>query len=262
MDHRTHEEYIICEEQVKHKIKMMQFTGLALGCLVAAPFVPALATAGLLGVGSYALFQGAKESVYANNTHKSFMSLHNSKNINSSDYKELSTIAKDFTKIENLTINKIKEHSDKIDELTKAKEYRTYEEFLVFNHQVKHKIGFLKFAGLGIGCLMSAPFTGPLLTMGLVGSGIFALGKGLEKIFYAEITDKLALAMHNEMNVNSTDYKELSNIARDFKDIENLTLKGIKERTAIIKAINENVVRIREESLDNSIGNRSTRRLT
>jgi hypothetical protein len=262
MEHRTHEEYIICEEQIKHKIKMIEFTGLALGCLVSAPFFPALATTGLLGIGAYTLFKGAKESVYASNTHKLFMSLHNSKNIASSDYKELTKIAKDFSNIENLNMNKIKEHSEKIDELTEAKEYRTYEEFLAFDRQLKHKTNIFKFASLGLGCFMATPFAGPILTMGLVGAGILALGKGLEKTIYANSTHDLSWAMHNEMNVNSKDYKELSNIAKDFKDIEKLTLKDIKERNARIKAINENVAKIREESFDKSIQYTQSKRLT
>jgi hypothetical protein len=263
MEHKTHEEYISCEAQVKHKIKMMEFTGLALGCLVAAPFVPVLATVGLLGVGSYALFKGAKESVYADNTHKLFMALHNEKNIASPEYKELSRISKDFSNIENLSIDQIKNHGDKVDELTKAKEYRTYEEFLAFDRQIKHKTGVLKFATLGIGCLMAAPFAGPVLTMGLVGAGILALGKGLEKTFYAESTHELSWAMHKQMNTNSSDYKELSEISKDFKDIENLSINGIRARTAKIKAINEKVAKIRDNSInDNSSVNIVKNRLT
>lgn len=262
MDYRTHEEAIICEKQVKHKINMMEFTGIALGCLITAPFVPALATAGLLGVGVYTLIKGAKESVYADNTHKLFMALNKEKDITSSNYKELSKISKEFNNIENLSVEKIKEHSDKIDELSESKQYRSHGEFLALNREYKHRTGTLKFITLGLGCLMAAPFTAPLVTMGLVGVGIVALGKGIEKTFYAESNHNLSSAMHQQININSPEYKELSDIAQDFKNIENLSISDIRTRTARINTINEKVAKIRDESSDIIMSKMTRNKLT
>lgn len=257
VNHRTHEEAVTCEEQVKRKIKLTEFTTIALGCLITAPFVPAIATAGLLGVGVYHLVKGAKESVYADNTHKLFMALHKEKDITSPEYKELSKISKEFANIEKLSMDKIHEYGDRIDELSESKNYRSYGEFIALKREVKHRTGTLKFVTLGIGCLMAAPFAGPLLTMGLVGAGIMALGKGAEKTYYAESTNDLALAMHQQNDINSPAYKELSDIANDFKHIDKLSLGEIKDRNSRIKSINEKVAKIRDDSQEQKTSLRS-----
>lgn len=253
MEYKTHEEYLSCATQIKHKIRLSEFTMISVGCLISAPFVPALATVGFLGLGFYTLVKGAKESVYAENTHKLYMALNNEKNITSPEYKELSKISKEFSDIEKISMDKINEYGDRIDELSEAKNYRSYGEFIALKREVKHRTGTLKFVTLGIGCIMAAPFTAPFLTIGLAGIGIMALGKGVEKTIYAESIRGLASAMHQESNINSRAYKELSDIANDFKDIDKFSYGEIKERTSRIKTINEKVVKIRDENQDISL---------
>jgi len=256
VDYRTHEEVMASRNQVEHKLDMMKFMTIGAGCLMAMPLTSGLIATGLFAAGMYGVAKAAQKHFHVEQTYNVFMALHREKDIQSTEYKQLAKIAKQFEKIEDMSFSEAHALGEKVKELREAKNYRTYQEFAINDSHKKHSGRVLKFAALGAGCMIAAPFTPVLTSVGLVVAGTASLVLSLKHKFFAKHNGELLTALTKQENIHSEEYQKLSNIADEYKKvgIENLSMANIMDRVSAIR----DIIKGNNNGNDVSKRNRST----
>ncbi len=239
MNYRTHEEVMASNNQVEHKLDMMKFMGIGAGCLMAMPFATGLVATGLFAVGMYGIAKTAQKHFHVEQTYSAFMALHREKDIQSPVYQELSKIAKQFEKIEDMSFAQAQALGEKVKELTESKKFRTNEEFSVANKYEHHNNRVLKFAALGAGCLVAAPFTPVLATVALATAGTASLVLSLKHKLLKQHNGGLLTALTNQKDVSSPEYQKLASIEQEDNKVglQNLSIGSIMDRVNNIREI-------------------------